>query len=92
MGLRLRDIRQQRGVSIAALSERTGVSQTHIANVEHGAKSISLDALVSIVLVLDVSLDFIVLGIHDVRQARGVYLRSDDELNVAYVALGDAAQ
>ncbi len=85
MGLRLRDIRIQRDISLAALSECCGVSAAHIGNVEHGLRSISLDALVDIVQALDVSLDYIVLGVRQAAVCGALVFRSDDELAVAYL-------
>ena len=80
MGLRLRDIRLQRVISVRELSSRTGISEGHLSNIEHGGKNVSLDAIVALVRVLDVSLDYVVLGVRPTMSSWGLVLRSDDEL------------
>ena len=51
----LRDRRQQRGVSQAALAKRLHSSQSRVAKMEAGDPSVSMDLLVSSLLVLGVS-------------------------------------
>lgn len=51
----LRDRRQQRGVSQVALAKRLRSSQSRVAKMEAGDPSVSMDLLVSSLLVLGVS-------------------------------------
>jgi len=52
---RLRDRRQQRGVSQVALAKRLHSSQSRVAKMEAGDPSVSMDLLVSSLLVLGMS-------------------------------------
>ena len=81
MGRRLRDIRQQRQLTIRELADRAGISDKHLGNIEHNGKSVSLDTLVVLVRMLDVSLDYIVLGVRPQMGGWGLIFRSDDELD-----------
>ena len=80
LGMRMRDIRQQRRISLKLLQTMTGCSDTHLSNIEHNRSHPSLENIVSIVTVLDVSLDYIILGIRPISNPTGLVFRSDDEL------------
>jgi transcriptional regulator with XRE-family HTH domain len=49
----LRQARQAKGLSQRALSQRAGVPQGHISNIERGAVDLRLSSLVAIARVLD---------------------------------------
>ena len=80
IGLRLHDIRMQRKISAKRMTELTGCSDTHLINVEHNRSHMSLENLVAVVIALDVSLDYIVMGIRPLTNLTGLVFRSDDEL------------
>ena len=79
MGRRIRDIRTQRGFTIRQLAEMAGLSETHMGNIERGGK-VGLETLIVLVRALDVSLDYIVMGVHPQTGGYGLLFRSDDEL------------
>ena len=80
LGLRMHDIRTQRRISLRQLKEMTGCSDTHLSNIEHNRSHPSVENLVAIVTALDVSLDYIILGIRPISNPTGLIFRSDDEL------------
>ena len=80
MGLRIYDIRSQRRLSCKELSVRAGISEGHLHNIEHASKCPSLDAVVGIAQALDVSLDYLVLGIRPQFGDWWLVFRSADEL------------
>ena len=80
LGLRMHDIRIQRKISLKHLYEMTGCSDTHLSNIEHNRSHPSVENLVAIVTALDISLDYIVLGIRPISNPTGLIFRSDDEL------------
>jgi transcriptional regulator with XRE-family HTH domain len=67
LGERLRDLRQEAGLSLPAVVERTGISMGHLSDCERGQKSLSLPALVAVadvygVLVTDILRDVYPFG------------------------------
>ena len=52
----LRQARQARGLSQRALSQRSGVPQGHISNIERGTVDLRLSSLIAIARVLDLEL------------------------------------
>ena len=80
LGLRMHDIRIQRKISLKRLYEMTGCSDAHLSNIEHNRSHPSVENLAAIVTALDISLDYIVLGIRPISNPTGLVFRSDDEL------------
>ena len=65
-GDRLRDIRQQRGLSQAALGQRVGLDAQYIHKLEHGRlRGMTTTTLERLVQALQVSADYL-LGLSDV--------------------------
>ena len=62
LGHRIRKQRTQRGWTQEALAERVNVSTSFVGHVERGTRKASLETLVSIANVLDVSLDYLLSG------------------------------
>ena len=62
LGRRIRKQRTQRGWTQEALAERVNVSTSFVGHVERGTRKASLETLVSIANVLDVSLDYLLSG------------------------------
>jgi transcriptional regulator with XRE-family HTH domain len=58
-GMRIRLLRVGRRMNGTALAERVGVTRHHLANVELGRSTPSLDLLVRIANELDVSVDYL---------------------------------
>ena len=60
IGKRIKASRVQRRMTQAELAEKTGMSDVYISYIENGTKRTSLDAILKIVYVLDISLDSLV--------------------------------
>lgn len=63
LGLRIKDLREERGLSQYACAPWLGVSRTYLADVECGRRNVSLAALDSIARGLDVSLEELLRGV-----------------------------
>ena len=79
MGLRIRDVRQQRGMTLVQLGEKTSLNSNYLGKIEHGSGA-GLEAVLSIVEALDVSMDYIVRGIAPLNSGWGLIFRSEDDL------------
>jgi transcriptional regulator with XRE-family HTH domain len=62
LGHRVRKQRTQRGWTQEALAERVNVSTSFVGHVERGTRKASLETLVAIANVLNVSLDYLLSG------------------------------
>lgn len=62
MGRRIRAYRKQCGMTQAALAESVGISTSFIGHIERGTRITSLETLVGLSNVLEVSLDALVTG------------------------------
>lgn len=80
MSIRIRDIRQQRKISLKEMARLIDTHLCSISNIEHNRAHPSLECLVRIVTVLDVSMDYIVRGIRPAHNSSGLIFHSDDEL------------
>ncbi len=80
MGMRIRDVRQQRKISLKEMEVLIQLRNCTVCNIENGKYHPSLETVVRIVTALDVSMDYIVLGIRPVLNSTGLVFRSDDEL------------
>ena len=61
LGKRIRNIRKRKGVTQAALAEKINCSPSYISYVENGSKGLSLDSLIQIANVLNISTDDILI-------------------------------
>ena len=62
VGIRIRNTRRKKHISQISLSESTGLSVPYISLVENGRKRPSLTAVTQISEALDLSLDYLLLG------------------------------
>jgi len=62
VGLRIKEARSSLGLSQEAFSEQLGISRNHLARIEIGLRSPSIDTLISISLCSGYTLDYLVLG------------------------------
>lgn len=62
IGERIRRLREQNGWSRDTFSEKIGVSNTYLCQIEKGQKNGSLPLIVKISETLNVSLDFLIYG------------------------------
>lgn len=60
--IRIRELRKEYGLTQEELAVRLNVSDRHIRNLEGGKCGVSLDLLVAMSELFDVSLDYIILG------------------------------
>ena len=63
MGRRIKKIRKEKGLTQEQLAELCDLSTAHIGHVERGSRALSIETLVKIALVLDVSTDYILLDV-----------------------------
>lgn len=61
-GIRIKALRQQRGDTQEAFAEHLHTTRSHIAKLEHGVRSPSLELLVEISALTGVTLDYLILG------------------------------
>ncbi|MBQ8953686.1 MAG: helix-turn-helix transcriptional regulator [Clostridia bacterium] len=80
MGLRVKDVRVQFGLSLELFAARLGVSRSHLCNVECGRKQPSLEMLAKLASEFDVSMDYLVLGRQTPPQGGFLVFHSDEEL------------
>lgn len=65
-GERIRQLRKARGMTQEQLAKRLNIGERHLRRIETGEKGPSVDILVEISALFDVSLDYIIVG----RQAQ----------------------
>ncbi len=62
VGKRVRELRLQKGMTMAKLAEAADLSNQFLSEIERGQKSMTVPKLRSLALVLDVSTDYLVFG------------------------------
>ncbi|WP_080800806.1 helix-turn-helix domain-containing protein [Arabiibacter massiliensis] len=65
LGWRIKDLREERGLSQRAFAKRIGMSATYLADVERGARNISLDNIRRIADGFDVSVGELMESLRD---------------------------
>ncbi len=73
---RLRQVRQEKGVSQVELGDALGYGRTAISSYENGRNEPSFSDLIRICEALDVSADYL-LGLSDIRQPYAVLEKAD---------------
>ncbi len=84
LGNRIRKIRKEKYMTQFTLAEEIGVSPNFLGDVERGVKSPSLETIVCIANVLDVSLDFLLfdsLNHTGIKENSDMYL-TDKQMNI----------
>ena len=66
-GMRLRELRRQRGLSQEGLGFKTGLDRTYISGIERGVRNVSLKNLARLGVALDVSLAELFEGVEGGR-------------------------
>ena len=61
-GMRLKDLRKKKGYTQESFAKEIGISHRTYSGIESGAHSTSIETLVEIAQVLEISLDYIILG------------------------------
>lgn len=62
VGQRIREQRQKNNITIESLAEQTNLSILHIGHIERGHRKPSLDTIIKIAQILNVSLDYLLYG------------------------------
>jgi transcriptional regulator with XRE-family HTH domain len=71
-GMRIKELRKKNGYTQESFASEIGISYRTYSGIESGAHSTSIDVFVAISNVLNVSLDYIILGKKDVGMLKGV--------------------
>ena len=61
-GKRIKSLREEKGYTQVQLSEKVRISFDHLRAIEHGRRTCSIELLVDLHILFDVSLDYLVLG------------------------------
>ena len=61
-GNRLRNLRKQRGKTQEQLAAAVNISTVHLGNIELGKRGLSIDLMIELSNVLNVSLDYLIIG------------------------------
>lgn len=77
MGKRLRDRRNEIGLTQEALAESAGISMSFVGHIERGEKQASVDTVVALAQCLNVSLDFLLMGRKGFCKPEDCQLRED---------------
>ena len=70
-GKRIQKLRKNRGLTQEQLAEKLNLSTVHMAKIEIGKRSCSLDVLAEFAVFFNASLDYLVLGKITARELRG---------------------
>lgn len=62
IGNRIQQLRKDQGMTQAQLAMKLNISDRHLRRIEAGEKGPSIDILIEIATLLDVSLDYIIMG------------------------------
>ena len=69
LGIRIKAIRKERGLTQEALAEMVGCNTSHISNIENNYTKLSLNVLVAIANALEVSVDYLLANQIDERNS-----------------------
>ena len=61
-GKRIKSLREEKGYTQVQLSEKVRISFDHLRAIEHGRRTCSIELLVDLHILFDVSLDYLILG------------------------------
>ncbi len=81
LGMRIRELRIRMRLSQFALAEQLGVNREHITKIESGKKNPSLDLLIDVAKIYNVSLDYLIWGHRDTSVLRMRLETIANELN-----------
>lgn len=81
-GKRLQNVRKALGITQEDLAERLHVDRNHIARMERGIRVCSIDLLVEVAALLDVSTDYLLVGTATDITTKQKLLAAIEELNI----------
>ena len=88
-GCRLKEMRKERGLTQEQLAEALNISTPHLGNIEIGKRGISVDLLMEVSEVLNVSVDFLIRGTDSTTQQIKPLLAQIRELRAQVEALSE---
>lgn len=59
IGHRIRQSREQRGITLAVLAQRAGISKSFLSEVESGTRSIEVTKVIAIARILKIRMDWL---------------------------------
>ena len=80
-GKRLQNIRKTHGITQEELADRLSVDRNHITRMERGVRVCSIDLLVEMAALLDVSTDYLLIGTVVTTSTKQKLLTTIEELN-----------
>lgn len=80
-GKRLQNIRKAHGITQEELADRLSVDRNHITRMERGIRVCSIDLLVEVAALLDVSTDYLLVGTATDITTKQKLLAAIEELN-----------
>lgn len=87
IGERVRLVRTSRGLSRDELSELLGISTLFVGYIECGQRGMSLLTLQNLCKVLNVSADYILLGVEDNQSDKETLLNAVNELEPQFIPI-----
>ena len=57
--IKIREVRESKGMSLNELSRQTGISKSHLSNIERGEKEPGISVLVRIAMTLNVDVELL---------------------------------
>lgn len=79
IGENLKKYRKQKGYTQSELAEKAGMSMTFYANLERGAKGLSIKNMSALSTALDVSVDYLIFGDHKTRHIKNIEMLLKDK-------------
>ncbi len=80
-GKRLQSARKALGITQEELAERLRVDRNHVTRMERGIRVCSIDLLVDVAVLLDVSTDYLLMGTVVTNSTKQKLLTALEELN-----------
>ena len=68
LGIKIKEVRQNRGLTQDSLAELVGCNTSHISNIENNHTKVSLNVLLSIANTLNTSIDYLLANQYDNSQ------------------------
>lgn len=87
-GKRMRLVRKHRKLSLNEVSRLTGISKSHLSNVERDLHAMTTSPLVKVADALNVSLDFLLRGGAFPTTGGGSFVEVPEELSMVALELG----
>lgn len=81
LGKRLQSARKAHGITQEELADRLSVDRNHITRMERGVRVCSIDLLIEMATVLDVSTDYLLLGATPTQRTKEALLIAIESLN-----------